>query len=86
MRDPFSGVLREIPGFLTTYATSGVEEDKAEIFGHMMTNYTVVAKRAATDAVIREKISAMKRLLERFCPAVDQKFWDDVSRRTPVDR
>ena len=79
--NPSSGVLSEIPGFLTAYATSGVEEDKAEMFAYMITDYAVVEKRAVTDAVIRAKMSAMKRLLVSFCPGMDQAFWDEVSRR-----
>jgi Putative zinc-binding metallo-peptidase len=79
--NPLSGLPREIPEFLTTYATSGVEEDKAEMFAYMMTDYAGVAKRADTDAVIREKMAAMKRLLEKFCSEIDQTFWDGVSGR-----
>jgi len=78
--DPLSGLPTEIPGFLTTYATSGVEEDKAEMFAYMITDYNVVAKRAADDVVIQKKMVAMKRLLEEFCSEIDQKFWDEVSR------
>ena len=79
--DPLSGLPRDIPGFLTKYATSGVEEDKAEIFAYMMTDYPAVAKRAGTDRVIREKMTAMKRLLGIFCSEIDQTFWDEVSGR-----
>ena len=46
--NPLSGLPTDIPGFLTTYATSGVEEDKAEIFAYMITDYDFVAKRAPT--------------------------------------
>jgi hypothetical protein len=79
--DPRSGLLREIPGFLTGYATSGVEEDKAEMFAYMITDYAVVEKRALTDSVIRNKMVAMKSLLASFCSEMDQAFWDEVSRR-----
>ena len=84
--DPSSGLLREIPGFLTAYATSGVEEDKAEMFAYMITDYAVVEKRAVMDTVIRQKMSAMRRLLESFCPEMDQTFWDQVSRRPTMSR
>ncbi len=78
--DPSSGLLKAIPGFLTTYATSGVEEDKAELFAYMITDYSLVEKRAVTDPVIRKKMAAMKKLLASFCPAIDHKFWLEVSR------
>jgi hypothetical protein len=84
--DYWSGLPTDIPGFLTRYATSGVEEDKAELFAHMMTDYSVVRKRAATDTVIREKISLMKALLAKFCPDMDVTFWDEVTRRQTQTR
>jgi Putative zinc-binding metallo-peptidase len=76
--DQWSGVPSDIPGFLTSYATSGVEEDKAETFAHMVTAYADVSKRATTDAVIRNKISAMKALLAKFCPEMNESFWDRI--------
>ena len=63
--DPLSGLADETSRrFLTTYATSGVEEDKAEMFAHMMTDYATVGKRA-THRLGRsaQKMSAMKSLL-----------------------
>ncbi len=73
--DQWSGVLWNRPGFLNKYSTSGVEEDKAEIFAYMMTDYGFVDNRAATDDVIRKKMAAMKTLLEKFCPDIDESFW-----------
>jgi len=75
-----------LPSHLTSYATSGVEEDKAEIFAHMMTEYAVIGKRAATDTVIRQKMSLMKTLLVKFCPDMDETFWDEVSLRQALTR
>jgi hypothetical protein len=69
------------PGFLTRYAASAVEEDKAEIFAHMMTEYAVVAQRAETDSVIDKKVSFMKDLLARFCPDMSESFWKELGRR-----
>ena len=79
--DGSSGSLSDIPGFLTRYATSGVEEDKAELFGHMMTEYAIVEKRAAKDRVIHEKMAHMKALMAKFCSDVDETFWNQVDRR-----
>jgi hypothetical protein len=84
--DPFSGLPSSIPGFLTGYATSAIEEDKAEIFAHMMTDYEVVRKRATTDRVIHKKVLMLKSLLARFCPDMDEVFWDLVSRRQSLNR
>jgi hypothetical protein len=79
--DGSSGLLSNIPGFLTRYGTSGVEEDKAELFGHMMTEYPTVEKRAANDRVIHDKMSHMKALMAKFCSDMDETFWDQVNRR-----
>jgi hypothetical protein len=76
--DPTTGLRASIPGFLTAYSMSGVEEDKAEVFAHMMTEYTAVEERAIKDSVIREKMSRMKTLMERFCPDIDATFWRRV--------
>jgi hypothetical protein len=78
--DSLSGLPSAMAGFVTSYAASAVEEDKAELFSHMMTEYADVAARASTDPVIRRKVLAMRALLARFCPAMDETFWDEVSR------
>ena len=83
--DPWSGVTWDKPGFLNRYATSGVEEDKAEIFAHLMTEYALVGKRAATDDVIFKKMSAMKALLAKFCPDLNEVFWDELSHRQSLN-
>jgi Putative zinc-binding metallo-peptidase len=81
--DHRSGLPSDVPGFVTGYATSGVEEDKAETFAHMMTIYADVSKRAATDAVIDKKMSAMKVLLAKFCPDMNEAFWDQMRAVPP---
>ena len=56
------------------------------MFAYMITDYAVVEKRAEVDTVIRQKMSAMRRLLKSFCPEMDQTFWDQVSRRPTMPR
>ena len=84
--DPFSSLPSSLPGFLTGYATSAVEEDKAEIFAHLMTDYEAVRKRATTDRVIHKKVLMLKSVLAKFCPDMDETFWDQVSRRQSLIR
>ena len=79
--DPLSSLPSHEYGFLTKYATSGVEEDKAEVFAHLMTEYAAVEKRAATDEVIRRKVAFMKTLLAGFCPAMSESYWNDLKRK-----
>ena len=79
--DALGSLMSNVPGFLTTYATAGVEEDKAELFGYMMTSYRAVEKRAAGDRVIRAKLLQIKALLAKFSADANEEFWDTVSRR-----
>ena len=76
--DPRSGVRWEEPGFLNKYSTSGVEEDKAELFAYMMTDYAVVEQRAVTDKVISKKMAAIKALLAKFSPDLSDEFWSEL--------
>jgi hypothetical protein len=63
------------PGFLNSYSKSGVEEDKAEIFANLMVEPEYVERRCRSDRVVRAKVAALKRLLVRFSPDVDERFW-----------
>jgi hypothetical protein len=68
------------PGFLNRYAASGVEEDKAELFAHMMVEPKKVAERAEKDKYIRMKVERMQELLAEFTRSVDQDFWVAVEK------
>jgi Putative zinc-binding metallo-peptidase len=74
--DANSGVLTDkYPGFLNQYSTAGVEEDKAEVFAHMLVQSDVVEKRQAVDAVLKAKVDRMKELMLHFCEEVNENFW-----------
>ena len=55
----------ELPGFVSKYATSALEEDKAETFAFLMAAPARLQAIAARDAVIRAKIAAVKAELLR---------------------
>ncbi len=74
-------LLIETPGFLTRYAMAGVEEDKAELFAHLMVHPAAVEERARRDTVVAAKVRQMKALLARFCSRVDAAFWKRVQSR-----
>ncbi|MCP3916578.1 MAG: hypothetical protein GY711_13560 [bacterium] len=63
------------PGFLTKYSTTGVEEDKAEVFAHLFVCPDIVAERIKSDRVLEYKVARMKGLLESFCKKFDRSFW-----------
>jgi len=71
------------PGFLTHYMTTGVEEDKAELFAQLVVNPVHVKARAKTDAVLKAKIARLKHLLKSFCSDVNDEWWKKVEK---VDR
>lgn len=65
----------DLPGFVSRYATSALEEDKAETFAFLMAAPVRLAAIAARDGVIRAKIAALKAGLLEFCPEIDGRFW-----------
>ena len=76
MRDPGASKLTDgVPGFLTLYATSAVEEDKAEIFAFLMVEPERVAEIARQDPVVARKVAAMKDRVARLSPEMDEAFW-----------
>jgi len=50
-------------GFIDGYATSGVEEDKAEVFAYYMTNNTYLRNLAEKDAGIACKLTQTEKLI-----------------------
>jgi hypothetical protein len=74
--DPLAGALVDgFRGFLTRYAMTGVEEDKAEVYSHLMVHPEAVESRAGADRVLLEKVSRIKGLLADFCPEMNPEFW-----------
>lgn len=66
------------PGFLNHYSTTGVEEDKAELFANLIVEPAHVAARMKADPVIAAKVERMKTLLAEFCPELDEAFWERI--------
>jgi hypothetical protein len=76
---------KDEPGFLNRYAAAGVEEDKAEIFAHMIVEPKMIAERAQKDKYIQVKVERMKELLAEFSSRMDKTFWDSVEKAERVD-
>jgi hypothetical protein len=76
---------RDEPGFMNRYATAGVEEDKAELFAHMMVEPRMIATRIEKDKYVRVKVERMKELMTAFSPKAGKEFWLAVDKvdRTP---
>jgi hypothetical protein len=83
---PTASVLTDtIPGFLNYYSTTGVEEDKAEMFANLIVDSAYVEERARTDRVLKTKIQAIKELAVAFCPAVNEQFWAKATQTSRSD-
>ncbi len=79
MRDADASRLTDkLPGFVTRYATSALEEDKAETFSFMMVAPADIARIAAHDPVVRSKVAYVKSELGRLAPCLDAAFWRRV--------
>lgn len=75
--DPLtSKVTEDPPGFLNQYSRSGLKEDKAEIFAYMVVAGQYMAGRAMRDDIIKQKMHTMTKRLRRFCPQLDDRFWE----------
>jgi hypothetical protein len=75
----------KFPGFLNYYATTGVEEDKAEAFANLIVDSAYVAERVRSDPVLGAKVQALKRSLAKFCPEVDESFWTKAAAVKRID-
>jgi hypothetical protein len=64
------------PGFLNHYGTTALEEDKAELYAHLIVQPREVDRRARQDPFLHAKIRRLKRLLADFCPQINDSFWN----------
>lgn len=64
-------------GFISTYAMQAVEEDKAEVFSHMIVDYNGFEKATKGDVILRRKMDRMKELMKAFCDHFDETFWKE---------
>jgi hypothetical protein len=69
----------EIPGFLTVYGTSAVEEDKAELYAHLIVSPRFANDQALKDPVLAAKIALLKKRLQEYSPCFDSDFWPKPS-------
>jgi hypothetical protein len=75
VRDPGAGRFSaEIPGFVSRYATSALEEDKAETFAMRMVAPREFAALLAEDPILRAKSAAIEAQLRRLSPALNAQW------------
>jgi hypothetical protein len=80
MRTSGVGELTDkIPGFLTMYGTSAIEEDKAELFAHMVVDGPYVKSRTRQDPILSAKVALLQARLAKFDPAMGDDFWKKIA-------
>lgn len=65
------------PGFVTYYAMSSIEEDRAETFAALMIphQHRLITRWAERDPVLKRKMERMKKFVAGFEPEMDEGFW-----------
>ncbi|MEO6600220.1 MAG: hypothetical protein ABIQ16_10135 [Polyangiaceae bacterium] len=71
----------ELPGFVSRYATSALEEDKAETFAMRMVAPRTFAALVAEDPILLAKSAAVEAQLHRLSPALDARFFEGIDLR-----
>lgn len=64
----------EIPGFLSAYATSGVEEDKADLFAYAVARPAVTREHMRDDRFLTAKVSELVRRVEAVDPEASRRL------------
>ncbi len=67
------------PGFATHYATTAVEEDKAETFAVMVTDPGGLTARREGDAVLAAKVAMIEHRLAGWHESLDESFWQRIA-------
>jgi hypothetical protein len=76
LREPGVGrFTSDIPGFVSRYATSALEEDKAETFAMRMSEPRKFAALTAADPILRAKSAALEVELEKLSRTMDARFF-----------
>jgi len=73
-------------GFVTGYAMSGIEEDKAELYGYLFetSEYKQLQEWMQTDAILKSKHDYYVALIGRVVPGMDAAYFANIHSRAPV--
>ena len=69
------------PGFITAYATSALEEDKAEVYTGLFVEEisTCLGEWISEDEILRNKVNYMKDFLLQYSEEMTSDFWANLS-------
>lgn len=73
-------------GFVTGYAMSGIEEDKAELYGYLFetSEYKKLQEWMQTDAVLKRKHDYYVGLIGRVVSGMDATYFANIHSNAPV--
>jgi hypothetical protein len=71
-----TGLRSDLSGFISQYSMASGEEDRAELFRALMTDYAFVVRRCSSDPVLDAKVAQLKGLLSRLSPEMGDDFWE----------
>ncbi len=63
-------------GFVTGYAETNPQEDKAETYTYLFTNYKTLMGWADTDSTLRAKVDYLKAFIKSKVPAMDDAYFE----------
>jgi hypothetical protein len=70
-----------VPGFVSGYSTSGMEEDRAEVYAYMFTTsyYKKMKSWMASDTILVNKFNHMQQFINKRSPVVTQSFFNEIN-------
>ncbi|MBX2842234.1 MAG: putative zinc-binding metallopeptidase [Flammeovirgaceae bacterium] len=78
----FSASLHPFSGFVSSYSTYGIEEDKAEVFAFLLmkNNYLALEEWTASDPILKNKVKYMREFLQNEVILMDSSYFSFIHR------
>ncbi|MCD4779472.1 MAG: putative zinc-binding metallopeptidase [Candidatus Omnitrophica bacterium] len=78
--NPYNQYAPHEPGFVSYYAMTSVEEDKAEVFACLMQykHKKLIHEWITKDRIMSKKVAAIKGFAFYFCSDMDTDFWNGI--------
>lgn len=81
-------VAKEHPfkGFVSTYATYGLEEDKAELYSYLFSteSYNFLIEWIKQDEILKKKFDYMKAFIAILVPEMDDTYFDKIHEKASL--
>lgn len=74
-----------LPGFVSRYGTSALEEDKAEIFAALLAAPAWMAEQRRRDPILEAKARRVQLVMEGLFPGLETDFWAKLEGSDEAD-